>query len=302
MAESIEIIEAVDWNLAPGAVTASEATKAAEDGKVVHLPHLAFALSDEERRFLNPDIVEPKAKSLAFNPVSGILKHARGSESDRVAIAAMMNRYVRRTTLLVSSLFPGYAEKLEIGRTSFRPVAITAGKTSIPKDDTLLHVDAFPTSPVGDRRILRIFTNVNPDGQSRHWRLGEPFANVAKSFFPKLRKPVPGSAWLMKTVGLTKAYRTAYDRAMLGIHDAMKEDKSYQARVPQSDFHFPPGSTWIAYTDAVSHAAMSGQHVFEQTFYLPISSMADEAKSPLRILERMAGHPLIPRPALQATG
>ena len=47
------------------------------------------------------------------------------------------------------------------------------------KDDTRLHVDSFPATPSGGRRILRVFSNVNPDGgrarggsatTSRRWR------------------------------------------------------------------------------------------------------------------------------------
>jgi hypothetical protein len=38
---------------------------------------------------------------------------------------------------------------------------------------------------------------------------------------------------------------------------------------------------------------MAGQHVFEQTFYLPVSAMVTEAKAPLRVLERLTGHAMI---------
>ena len=52
------------------------------------------------------------------------------------------------------------------------------------------------------------------------------------------------------------------------------------------------GSTWIVQTDSVSHAALSGQSMFEQTFLLPVEGMLDPARSPLRILERLAGRRL----------
>ena len=67
-----------------------------------------------------------------------------------------------------------------------------------------------------------MFSNVNRSGEPRHWRLGQPFADVAARFYPKLRKPLPGSARAMKALGLTRGYRTEYDHAMLSIHDAMK--------------------------------------------------------------------------------
>ncbi len=81
---------------------------------------------------------------------------------------------------------------------------------------------------------------------------------------------------------------------MVNIHDTMKGRDDYQRDAVQNEFHFPPGSTWLVYTDQVSHAAMGGQHLFEQTFYLRVRAMADaEAKSPLRVLERVTGRALV---------
>ena len=69
----------------------------------------------------------------------------------------------------------------------------------------------------------------------------------------------------------------------------MKLDGQYQQEVLQNELRLPAGSTWVAYTDQVSHAATAGQHAFEQTFYVPIGAMVDELKAPLRILERLTG-------------
>ena len=80
---------------------------------------------------------------------------------------------------------------------------------------------------------------------------------------------------------------------MLGIHDHMKADQSYQSQVPQTQLAIPPRTTWACYTDSVSHAAMSGQFAFEQTFYLPVNAMKDPQRSPLRVLERLVGRQLI---------
>jgi hypothetical protein len=73
----------------------------------------------------------------------------------------------------------------------------------------------------------------------------------------------------------------------------MKADTEYQVAAPQSRFEFPPGSTWMAFTDQVSHAAMAGQFQLEQTFLLPIDAMLDPQRSPLRILERLVGRRLV---------
>jgi hypothetical protein len=72
----------------------------------------------------------------------------------------------------------------------------------------------------------------------------------------------------------------------------MKQDADYQATSQQTAVDFPSGSTWMAFTDQVAHAAMAGQYQLEQTFLLPIEVMADEGRSPLRVLERVKGRRL----------
>jgi len=155
-----------------------------------------------------------------------------------------------------------------------------------------LHVDSFPSAPVQGKRILRVFSNVNPDGKCRHWRLGESFEYIAKRFLPSMPGPVWGSSRLLQWCGITKSRRSVYDHFMLQLHDRMKADLAYQSSGDQIDFEFPPGSTWIAFADQVSHAVMSGQYLLEQTFYLPVTSMLDPSRSPLQILERLSGRKL----------
>jgi len=46
-----------------------------------------------------------------------------------------------------------------------------------------------------------------------------------------------------------------------------------------------PSFTWIVFTDRVMHAALAGQFLLEQTFYLPVAAMRDASRAPLRILE-----------------
>ena len=105
--------------------------------------------------------------------------------------------------------------------------------------------------------------------------------------------PAPGAALLLRALGITKSRRSAYDAMMLQLHDLMKADAAYQADCPQTAVDFPPGSIWMAFTDQVSHAAMAGQYQLEQTFLLPVEAMRAPERSPLRILERLKGRPLV---------
>jgi hypothetical protein len=96
----------------------------------------------------------------------------------------------------------------------------------------------------------------------------------------------------MEKLGLTKGRRSSYDHYMLRLHDAGKLDAAYQASAPQASVGFPPGTAWMCFTDSVLHAAMSGHFALEQTFHLPVDGMADPSRSPLRVLERLAGRAL----------
>lgn len=80
--------------------------------------------------------------------------------------------------------------------------------------------------------------------------------------------------------------RSAYDHYQLQLHDRMKLDDHYQQTVSKNTINFQAQSTWIVFTDHVSHAALSGQFLLEQTFYLPVAAMRNPEHSPLRCWER----------------
>jgi hypothetical protein len=203
----------------------------------------------------------------------------------------MLKRYAGHAADLLKALCPTYGRHLTPGFTSFRPAEIAGRPTSWRHDDTRLHVDAFPSRPLQGLRILRVFTNVNPQ-TPRMWRVGETFEQVAAKFLPTIRPPLPGSSSLLYLLRVVKGRRTEYDHFMLGIHDRMKANQGYQSQVAQTELAIPPGTTWACFTDSVSHAAMSGQFAFEQTFYLPVNAMKDPERSPLRVLERLTGRTL----------
>ena len=264
-----------------------------EKGRVLFLPHLAFDLSAAEEKFLTPLCQGPKSKNISFNSQTLSLK-GHAVKEDTLALQEMMLRFAHHARTLIESLFPYYTDSLEWGKTSFRPLDVKERKaSSYRKDDTRLHVDAFASQPVQGRRLLRVFSNVNPQAQPRVWRLGEPFEKVAQYFVPSLshRSWIPPT--LLQKLGVTKGYRTPYDFIMLKLHNAMKADVHYQKNACAEEFSFPSGSTWIVMTDKVSHAALSGQFLFEQTFYLPAFSMYAPEKSPLSILETLLGKKLI---------
>lgn len=270
-----------------------KALESLENGKVLYFPHLDFPLSNEEISFLTPEKTDPQSKNISYNIKTDQLGGARCSLEEMQKIKEMIKRYALSSQKFISALLPHYNPLLMQAKTSLRTVEIFGRKSSYRKDDTRLHIDSFPSNPVKGRRLLRMFTNINPHNTPRVWRVGEPFEAVAKKMMIKTKRPVFGLPTLLKWLKITKEYRTLYDHYMLQIHDAMKKDLDYQKNAPQAEIAFPARSSWIVFTDQVPHAAMRGQHVLEQTFYLPANGLKNQKTSPLAILERYLDRQLI---------
>jgi hypothetical protein len=289
--EILEPLDIISWTGPFSPEIVAKAADALETGKLLYAPQLPFELSAAERQFLSPACLSGKSKNVSFRPDSGLLTGTRCHGSERDELCSMLQRYYNRASELLTALCPSYNGHLTPGFSSFRPAEIAGRARSWRQDDTRLHVDAFPSRPMQGRRILRVFTNINPR-IPRVWRVGEKFDQVAAKFAPGIRRPLPGTSWVLHSLHIVKGRRTEYDHFMLGVHDRMKADQGYQSHVPQTQLAIPPGATWACFTDSVSHAARSGQFAFEQTFYLPVSAMKDPERSPLRVLERLAGRKL----------
>jgi hypothetical protein len=272
--------------------TKPEWIAALEAGKVLYFSSLGFDPTPGERRLFTPDIRDPKSRNISLS-ANNALKGAAGDESAQADLSAMMLRFRTQAESLLDTLFPEYTRSLHRGSVSFRPSTVETRVQSWRADDRRLHVDAFPSRPNRGERLLRVFANVNPEGVPRVWRVGEPFEDVARRFLPRLKKYVPWQAQALNMLGVTKSLRTEYDHLMLQLHDAMKSDLDYQKNAPQVSFGFPPGSTWVVFSDQASHAAMSGQYMLEHTLQLAPSRQYDPAASPLGILSRLTGRQLV---------
>lgn len=292
----MEFLETINLESVDGTISKEmqqNAIKALEGGKVLFFPQLPFKLKQSELCFLSPTKVDPKSKNISYDIRTGKVGGTICQGEEAKLLNEMMHRYATQSRRLLENLFPSYIPHLIQARTSYRPVEASGRPQSYRKDDTRLHVDAFPATPTKGQRIMRVFTNVNPDGKPRVWRVGEPFPDLVDRMAPKINAPFPGLSYLLKALKITKDYRTLYDHYMLQMHDRMKGDLDYQKSVQQLEVKFPPGSTWIVYSDQVSHAAMSGQYLFEQTFHMPVNGLQDPSTAPLCVLEKFLKRPLV---------
>jgi hypothetical protein len=288
-----ETIDIHAWHGPFADETRAHAQDALEAGKLLYFPALPFAVAAEEREFLDPSLTDGKAKNISLDHTSGKLQGTSATGARAARLAAMIERFGAGAATLVRDLLPNYAG-VERARTSFRPVQVEDRPYSVIQDDRLLHIDAFPSRPMGKgRRILRLFCNVAPTPDAmRRWHVGEPFEDFARNFVPRLRPHFPGQSWAFDKLGVTRGRRSRYDEMMLSLHDAAKRDGAYQKNAPHTALEFPPGSSWLVYTDQVLHAALAGEFALEQTFHFDIAQMGAPERAPLKVLERMTGRSL----------
>src|SRR4051794_6380328 len=171
MESRVVTLDSVDW-FSPG--FDARWIEALEDGKVLYFPRLGFPLSAQEQALLRPDLLRQGVRNVSLD-ASGELKGVAGEHAVQATAKALMARFAASARGLVESLLPAYAAHLRAAPTSLRPMQVESRQQSWRADDRRLHVDAFPSRPNRGERILRVFANVNPNGEPRVWRVGEAF-------------------------------------------------------------------------------------------------------------------------------
>ena len=214
-----------------------------------------------------------------------------------------MRRYSNDVVRFLTGFLTPYASRWELDYASFRPQEEEGRDLPLRRRNDLLHTDAFPTRPTYGARILRFFNNIHPS-RTRDWVVSDPFAPTVAQFVPeKIAAPSAdsGSARagksLARGLGLGSAIpslkRSPYDEFMMRFHNLLKEDGQFQKSCPKYEYKFPPGSSWMVYTDTVPHAVLAGQYALEQTFLVSPDALIAPEVSPLGVLEKISGQKLV---------
>jgi 3-deoxy-D-manno-oct-2-ulosonic acid (Kdo) hydroxylase len=271
-----------------------------ERGDIVMFRETPFEMPAEERDFILGVRLNPEFhKNIAYKPNADRISGVAKLESDAVErLHSILRSYSRRTTDFAAKVLPRYAQRWKSDYASLRPVEEQGRELPLKKRNDLLHTDAFPTRPTNGDLILRIFTNVNP-AKSRVWITSDPFEKLAQRYalsagLKDVARPDPlfGVRRALHSIGLPVIARPPYDRFMLGFHDYLKMNEEYQRDCPKYRFEFPPGATWMVFTDVVPHSVESGQFAMEQTMIVAHDSLAQPSRAPIAILEKLAGRSL----------
>jgi len=280
-----------------------EYCQALERGEILFFSQLPFPLPLADREFL---LAQQWAelrmhKNVSYRAGDDTLRGLSGHRDSAERIHAILRSFSAEVIVFLSKFLAPYAGKWIVDFASFRPLEEDGRALPLHKRNDLLHVDAFPSRPTRGGRILRVFTNLNP-AKSRVWQITGPFESLASQFAEGagLRSISTNTSFLLRAArnwggkfGLQGAGRTLYDSFMLRFHDYLKENADFQANCAKVHLEFPPLSSWIVYTDGVAHAVMSGQYALEQTLLIPAEALVSPNDAPYRILEALAGKPLI---------
>jgi hypothetical protein len=239
-------------------------------------------------------------KNVSYRPTEDILRGVTGDAATVERVHAILRNYSAQLIDFLTKFLLPYAGKWTVDFSSFRPFEEERRGLPLHKRNDLLHVDAFPSRPTRGGRILRVFTNLNPT-KPRVWNTTDSFEVLARRYAKAAGlERIAEDSWVSRTVqdwgeklGFRGMGRTPYDMFMLGFHDYLKENTEFQKNCPKTRMEFPPLSTWLVFTDGVAHAAMSGQYALEQTFLVPPQALVAPDHAPYRILENIAGRPLV---------
>jgi hypothetical protein len=280
---------------------AREACRGLEAGNILFLPSSPIEIADEDRELLLGRKQSSSAyhKNIAYRPVDDrVTGLERSEEQEAEKLRRILKDYSRRSAEFLTRFLVPYAGKWKLEFASFRPIEEQGRAARLHARNDLLHFDSFPTRPTNGARILRFFTNINPT-RNRVWLTSQTF----EAFGPRMVKSgglvssfnnplLRGVHFFGRVLHLRKANRSPYDDMMHRCHNAMKEDTNFQETTPKNRWEFPPNSSWMVFTDGVSHAVLSGQYALEQTFLVPPSALVEPQRSPLAILESIAGRRL----------
>jgi 3-deoxy-D-manno-oct-2-ulosonic acid (Kdo) hydroxylase len=280
---------------------AREACRQLEVGHIVFLPHSPIEIPGEDRELLLGRKQSSSAyhKNIAYRPVEDrVTGLDRNEVREAEELRRILREYSRRSVEFLRTFLAPYAQNWKLEFASFRPIEEKGRQARVHARNDLLHFDSFPTRPTNGARILRFFTNINP-AQNRVWLTSQTF----EAFGPRMVKAgalttslnnplLQGIYSVARALHLRKANSSPYDDLMHRCHNAMKENANFQENTPKNRWEFPPNSSWMVFTDCVSHAVLTGQYALEQTFLVPPSALVEPQRSPLAILESVTGRRL----------
>jgi hypothetical protein len=274
-----------------------------EKGRIVYFPRCPVELPEESdlgflRTELAPSLLR---KNVSYYAGAERLAGLKAPPAIRARAMAILRGYSARVQEFLRRTMPAFMRGARLGTCSFRPLQEHGRGLAAHASNELVHVDAGAYGATHGDRILRFFTNVNPT-ENRVWITKGPFAELYQRHGKSAGITGEGNqvddGWAdraysgfvraaSRLVPMAKVIDSSpYDRVMRKFHNYMKDSTAFQQDSSgHSQVVFPPYSSWVALTDAVSHACTSGQHAFVDTFRVPLANCRLRECAPYEILK-----------------
>ncbi len=279
-----------------------------ERGKVVLFSECPIGLpSPEELSFMREEMPKVlKLKNISYHPEVDRIVGIKGQREVVERTQAILKAHSQRAQAFLAKAIPALSRQWLVGTSSFRPMQEKGRNLSAHASNELVHVDAGAYGATHGDRIIRFFVNVNPV-EDRVWITKGAFPDLYRRFGEQagVGRRNGNTAYLQE--GVLDRLRTAavgaisavvppaklldsspYDRAMRRFHNFMKDSPEFQES-PEGhrSFEFAPGSAWMVFTDMVTHACVSGQHAFIDTFIVPLENCRHRSLTPYAVLQEL---------------
>jgi hypothetical protein len=250
---------------------------------------------------------ELQVKNISYHPESDSIPRFEAEPAVRDRIERILRTHGQRVEAFLRRATPDFVPGWTLGTTSFRSIEEQGRKLKPRSRNELVHIDAGAYGATNGARILRFFVNIHPT-RDRVWGTKGGFSallerhrelvDAAKGGRDRvvLEKGPFDRLYSGMVTALSKVYplfqvidSSPYDRSMRRIHNYMKENPSFRdSREGYQEIHFPPLSSWMVFTDGISHSVLSGQHALVTTVLVPLTNARDPALAPFNVLARSA--------------
>ena len=278
-----------------------------ENGKIVCFPECPLDLpSAEDLDFLRKVMpIHLKSKNISYHPEADKVIGIKGDRETVERTRRILKEQNARVQAFLQRVIPSLTRNWTVGTASFRPLQEKGRNLSAHASNELVHVDAGAYGATHGDGIIRFFVNVNPV-EDRVWATKGAFtelyqrcgteAGILPTDGPDSRAMEEGLLDRMRSSlcsGLSAVVPAAkfldsspYDRAMRRFHNYMKDTPAFQSS-PEGhvEFRFKPFWAWMTFTDRVSHACLSGQHAFADTFLIRRDNFRLPRMAPINILK-----------------
>lgn len=276
-----------------------------ENGKIVCFPECPVDLPGaEDLEFLRREMPgHLKSKNISYHPEAGKIIGIKGGPEIVERTARLLKEQNARVQDFLKKIIPGLTRDWTVGTASFRPLQEKGRNLSAHASNERVHVDAGAYGATHGDAILRFFVNVNPV-EDRVWATKGSFPELYRRYgseagiLPRNGDGAMEEGWMDRIRssfcgGLSAVVPAAkfldsspYDRAMRRFHNYMKDTPAFQS-TPEGhqEFRFKPFWAWMTFTDRVSHACLSGQHAFADTFVIRRESFRLPQVAPINLLK-----------------